>query len=79
MPSPKRKPAIKQVSGPGAPSEQARLHQAEMLLDVSRKVAAIETLDEVLETLVEITTRGHCQTNQAGPEEPAIKAYQAAS
>ena len=21
----------------------------------------------------------HCQTNQAGPEEPAIKAYQAAS
>ena len=22
---------------------------------------------------------GHCQTNQAGPEEPAIKAYQAAS
>ena len=57
MPSPKRKPAIKQVSGPGAPSEQARLHQAEMLLDVSRKVAAIETLDEVLETLVVITTR----------------------
>ena len=57
MPSPKRKPAIKQVSGPGAPSEQARLHQAEMLLDVSRKVAAIETLHEVLETLVVITTR----------------------
>ncbi len=58
MPSPKRKPAIKQVSGPGAPSEQARLHQAEMLLDVSRKVAAIETLGEVLKTLVVITTRG---------------------
>ena len=58
MPSSKRKPAIKQVSGPGAPSEQARLHQAEMLLDVSRKVAAIETLGEVLETLVVITTRG---------------------
>ncbi len=33
-----------------------RLHQAEVLLDISRKVAAIETLDEVLKTLVEITT-----------------------
>ena len=33
-----------------------RLHHAEILLDISRKVAAKETLDEVLKTLVEITT-----------------------
>lgn len=33
-----------------------RLHQAEVLLNISRKVAATETLDEVLHTLVEITT-----------------------
>jgi adenylate cyclase len=33
-----------------------RLHQAEVLLAVSRKVAATETLDEVLHALVEITT-----------------------
>jgi len=33
-----------------------RLHQAEVLLDVSRKVAATETLDEVLNALVEIST-----------------------
>ncbi len=33
-----------------------KLKQAEMLLDVSRRVAAIETLDEVLATLVEMTT-----------------------
>ncbi len=31
-----------------------RLKQAEMLLNVSRRVAGIETLDEVLETLVEV-------------------------
>ncbi len=35
---------------------QKRLAQAEMLLSVSRRVAAIETLDEVLSTLVELTT-----------------------
>ena len=34
-----------------------RLHQAEMLLDVSRTLAAFDTLDEMLETLVDITTR----------------------
>lgn len=33
-----------------------RLHEAEILLDISRQVAAKETLDEVLNTLVEITT-----------------------
>ncbi|MDD9878439.1 MAG: GAF domain-containing protein, partial [Magnetovibrio sp.] len=33
-----------------------RLKQAEILLNVSRRVAAMETLDEILETLVEMTT-----------------------
>jgi len=33
-----------------------KLKQAEMLLSVSRKVAAIESLDEILTTLVEMTT-----------------------
>ncbi len=33
-----------------------RLEQAEMLLDISRKMATIETLDEVLEALVKMTT-----------------------
>lgn len=33
-----------------------RLRHAEILLDISRKVAAKETLDEILKTLVEITT-----------------------
>ena len=35
----------------------AKLRQAEMLLSVSRQVAALETLDEVLEALVEIAAR----------------------
>ena len=33
-----------------------KLKQAEILLNVSRRVAAIESLDEVLETIVEMTT-----------------------
>ena len=36
--------------------ERKRLRQAELLLHVSRKVAAIESLDEILRTLVELTT-----------------------
>ena len=39
-------------------SLEKRLERAEMLLSVSKKMAAIETLDEVLETLVDITTEG---------------------
>jgi adenylate cyclase len=34
-----------------------KLSEAEMLLDISRTIAAFETLDEILNTLVEITTR----------------------
>ena len=41
--------------GEQSPGEAAlRLHQAEMLLNVSRTLAAFETLDEVLTTLVEL-------------------------
>jgi len=36
---------------------ERRLWQAELLLELSRKVAALESLDEVLNALVEITTR----------------------
>jgi len=39
-----------------ATDERIRLHQAEMLLNVSRTIAAIDTLDEMLTTLVEIAT-----------------------
>ena len=37
-------------------SDEKRMVQAEMLLDVSRKVAAIESLDEVLAVLMEMST-----------------------
>lgn len=40
-----------------ATDERIRLRQAEMLLSVSRTIAAIDTLDEMLTTLVEIATR----------------------
>ncbi|MBL6945442.1 MAG: GAF domain-containing protein [Rhodospirillales bacterium] len=36
--------------------EGERLRQAEMLLDLSKRVAAIESLDEILEILVQMTT-----------------------
>lgn len=36
--------------------QEKRLQQTEMLLSVSRKLAAIESLDEILETLVNMTT-----------------------
>lgn len=36
---------------------ESKLKQAEMLLSVSRKIAAIESLEEVLRTLINITTK----------------------
>ena len=39
-----------------AEDESVRLLQAEMLLNVSKTVAAFETLDEMFETLVDIIT-----------------------
>ena len=43
----------------GAPGAEQRrkLSEAELLLDISKTTAAFETLDEILTTLVEITTR----------------------
>ncbi len=38
-------------------SEAMKLRQAQMLLSVSHTVAALETVDEVIETMVEIVTR----------------------
>ena len=37
-------------------SDTERLRQAELLLDLSRRISAIESLDEILSTLVEMTT-----------------------
>ena len=53
-----RKPARKArpARGKSSEAEMKRLRQAEMLLDLSKRVAAIETLDEVLEILVEMTS-----------------------
>jgi adenylate cyclase len=61
---------VDQAEGPGAQTDaekaaaaekaldsaNAKLKQSELLLAISRRVAAMETVDEILETLVEITT-----------------------
>ena len=41
----------------GLRTKDQKLHRAEMLLNISREVAGIESLDDVLEKLVEITSR----------------------
>ena len=51
-----KKAAIPKRPTSGMGSEEKRMLQAEMLLDVSRKVAAIESLDEVLAVLMEMST-----------------------
>jgi adenylate cyclase len=51
-----RKAASRQSGKSSRRSEMERLRQAEMLLDLSKRVAAIESLDEILEILVEMTT-----------------------
>ena len=48
----KTKPGVEQ----NGTQQRRRLHMAELLLDVSRKMAAFDTLDEVLNALVEMTT-----------------------
>jgi len=45
------------VHDEGPADMRYRLHQAEILLNVTRTIAAFETLDEVLMALVELTTR----------------------
>ena len=39
-----------------AATQDRRLHEAELLLEISRKMSAIDSLDTVLNTLVEMTT-----------------------
>ena len=39
------------------PDQRRKLSETELLLDISKTTAAFETLDEILKTLVEITTR----------------------
>jgi adenylate cyclase len=49
-----RKPPVKRVRSRTAHNEAMPLHQLELLLNVSRTVAAYETLDDILTILVEI-------------------------
>ena len=53
-------PAEGPPGGPAAKSRAAaqssRLRMAELLLEVSRRMAAYDTLDEILTALVEVTT-----------------------
>ena len=49
-----RKPTMKRGRGRAAPDEVTQLHQLELLLNVSKTVAAYETLDDILTILVEI-------------------------
>jgi adenylate cyclase len=49
-----RKPSVKRVRSRAANSEAMQLHQLELLLNVSKTVAAYETLDDILTILVEI-------------------------
>jgi adenylate cyclase len=49
-----RKPTVKRVRGRAASDEVTQLHQLELLLNVSKTVAAFETLDDILTILIEI-------------------------
>lgn len=44
------------VAATGGAALKRRLHEAELLLEVGRRISAMETLDGVLQTLVEMTT-----------------------
>ncbi|MEE8399004.1 MAG: hypothetical protein V3S89_08355, partial [Desulfobacterales bacterium] len=46
----------KKSRGNSPTSMRYKLHQAEILLNVTKTIAAFETLDEVLMALVEVTT-----------------------
>ncbi|MFA6318811.1 MAG: adenylate/guanylate cyclase domain-containing protein, partial [Elusimicrobiota bacterium] len=51
-----RPPKPAGVSAALTHAHERRLQQAEMLLAIPRKLAAIDSLDEILETLVKMTT-----------------------
>ncbi|MCP3952722.1 MAG: GAF domain-containing protein [Desulfobacterales bacterium] len=46
-----------QDQAPDQPDTVSRVHQLELLLNISKQIAAFEVLDDMLVTLVEITTR----------------------
>ncbi|MBF0501245.1 MAG: GAF domain-containing protein [Candidatus Riflebacteria bacterium] len=52
----KKNIAAKKTSSTVAMAQRKRLHEAELLLDISRKMAAMESLDAVLKVLVEMST-----------------------
>jgi adenylate cyclase len=61
--APRRKPAAAAAgagsapdAGPAAGTQRRRLRQVELLLEVSRRMAAYDTLDEILTALVDVTT-----------------------
>ena len=53
---PRTQPPMPPVFNASQKESRRRLRLAELLLSVSRKIAAIDSLDEVLKTLVEMTT-----------------------
>ena len=57
-PAPEKRAAAKQASDESSTTlQKRRLKHAELLLEVTRRMAGYETLDEVLQALVEMTTQ----------------------
>ena len=52
-----KKPVASRSTGPAHFTVDQKLHRAEMLLNIAREVAGIESLSDVLEKLVELTSR----------------------
>ena len=50
------KPGTKVNPTPVATLQKRRLHEAELLLEISRKMSSLDSLDTVLNVLVEMTT-----------------------
>ena len=51
-----RKKTTEQTASRPEPSREIKHEQAEMLLDISRKISSFDSLDELLETVVELTS-----------------------
>jgi adenylate cyclase len=56
MSTPRKKPA-KQTASLPTPARKIKPEQAEMVLDISRQITAFDSLDELLEMVVELTSR----------------------
>jgi len=55
--SPRRKKTAEQTACPPTPVGKIKPEQAEMLLDISRQITTFDSLDELLETVVELTSQ----------------------